>query len=141
VNLLKLPPSEPWAPAANTVWPAPLIVPLVQASCPANVTSPDPVSVPPLKVKVLSIVEAEAMASEPPERTRAFWLVRLWMESEPEECVIVMLSGTLMMTSSLAPGIWPPLQLLAPSQVPLAWLIQETMAGANLSSSHSNRRR
>src|SRR5262249_34883065 len=97
-------------------------------------------SVPPSISSAPSTVAVDEKATAPPVRASApLETVRLRTESAPAECVTV--RSRLMTTSSLAPGVVPPLQLAPTPQSPSPEWTQVTVLGTTRSSSASSRGR
>ena len=78
---------KPWSPGLSSIPPStfsapgPERVPEVRVTSPLTVRLPDPVRVPPVSERVLSIVEAAAIDSVPPESVSGSDEVRLLIES------------------------------------------------------------
>jgi hypothetical protein len=131
------------APASMRVVPVPDIVPCVQSRLPPLVTCNNPlplscppptstlpeVSVPPMLSAPLvsckaAVCEVVAMASVPPAKASVSWLLRLLIELEPLDKVIVPPLG-VMQTLSDDPGRAPLLQLAGFCQSPVEGPIHE----------------
>jgi hypothetical protein len=81
------------------------------------------------------IEEFDATASDPFERLKLAWLVRLLTESEPEPEWVTVMPDMLIATSSDGPGTEPLLQLDGVSQSPPAGSLHVTVARSVRSSS------
>src|SRR5581483_11774988 len=121
--------------------PPSFIPPPVQVMAPVTVSVPAPFRLPPERAKSLWMVEAEANANDPADRTMGFWLSRLLTKSSAPPACVTVTPGILMVTSSAAVGTAPVLQLPGVSQSPLAGLTHMTAAGNVRSSSASSCKR
>ena len=98
--------------------PLPLSEPPLMVAAPAMVMAPAPVSVPPDRVKAWLKIEVPPRARLPPEMMKFSSAVNWFAASVPVLTVMVCAPGTLMLTFWPAVGTTPVLQLVATFQSP-----------------------